>query len=668
MTDKLPARPPGGGGRAPHHRQPGAPRRARPRDPRCPRRSPAHPRRALPRAPWHGRGLLRRLRHRQPAGPVVRGERRAARGPSLPRRPRGSRGLRVPGAGRRQRARDRRRARAGGHLRHPARGAGIKLGMPPAKLGLIYSHTGLRKFIDLCGPANTAELFYVGRNVDAERAERMGLVNEVVEPDELDERVLDLAAEIAANAPLSLAGNKRALRALRSQPLPEEVERELIELRESCFRSEDFREGVAPSPRSAARSGAGAERAARETAPSGAGPTVAANRAAPHLPRRGAQARRDRGSRRARRADRARLARSSRALRRLHRHVLARQRQVGRLRRGLRLLLAVALRGGRHADARDDEPRADPRARPRRRGGRRAPLLHGHPGPGPVQARLRQHHRGSAPRLPAHQPQALRLDRAHVGRARPGPQGGGGAAGPPQRRDRRELLPGGLVHRSLRRAAAHHRRRPGRRPRDLRGRHPQPRRVQRAAGGDGLRAGRGESHLGAHQPAQPAPRHEVRRSRADGSVGGGQVGGDLPADPARGAVPPVRGPQREPRCGRHPAAGRQGRAQRRDDGQLPHHPRLGARAGPADVRGAGAERRPPGRQRRQPPARQPLGLARGREPAHAGRRARRLTGRGQLLGSLHAAAPPPQGVGAAAARRGSQHLPRDRPRRGTRAA
>jgi enoyl-CoA hydratase/carnithine racemase len=121
---------------------------------------------------------------------------------------------------------------------------GIKVGMPPARLGLIYSHTGLRRFIEVCGPANTAELFYVARNVDAERAERMGLVNEVVEPDELDGRVLGLAAEIAANAPLSLAGNKRVLRALRSQPLPEHVERELIELRESCFRSEDFREGV----------------------------------------------------------------------------------------------------------------------------------------------------------------------------------------------------------------------------------------------------------------------------------------------------------------------------------------------------------------------------------------------------------------------------------------
>ena len=121
---------------------------------------------------------------------------------------------------------------------------GIRLGMPPAKLGLIYSHTGLLKFMQACGPANTAELFYVGRNVEVERAERMGLVNEVVEPDELDDRTLELAAEIASGAPLSLAGNKRILRALRAHTLPPELERELIDLRESCFRSEDFREGV----------------------------------------------------------------------------------------------------------------------------------------------------------------------------------------------------------------------------------------------------------------------------------------------------------------------------------------------------------------------------------------------------------------------------------------
>jgi len=123
---------------------------------------------------------------------------------------------------------------------------GIKVGMPPAKLGLIYSHTGLRKFLELCGPAHTAELFYVGQRVDADRGAQIGLIQHVVEAEELEERTLAMAAEIAANAPLSLAGNKRILRTLRAHEgdLPEEVEQEMVELRESCFRSEDFREGV----------------------------------------------------------------------------------------------------------------------------------------------------------------------------------------------------------------------------------------------------------------------------------------------------------------------------------------------------------------------------------------------------------------------------------------
>ncbi len=121
---------------------------------------------------------------------------------------------------------------------------GVKMGMPPAKLGLIYSHTGLAKFIDVCGPANTAELFFVGRNVDAERGHEMGLVNEVVDAERLGDRVLDLSAEIASNAPLSLAGNKQMLRELRALRLPAELERDLVELRESCFTSEDFREGI----------------------------------------------------------------------------------------------------------------------------------------------------------------------------------------------------------------------------------------------------------------------------------------------------------------------------------------------------------------------------------------------------------------------------------------
>ncbi len=124
--------------------------------------------------------------------------------------------------------------------------AGAKLGMPPAKLGLIYGHTGLERFIDVIGVANTRDLFLTGRTIDAERAREIGLVGEVVVDAELEVAALELAALIAANAPLSTRGNKRAIETLARFPrLTPEQERELIELRESCFRSEDFREGIA---------------------------------------------------------------------------------------------------------------------------------------------------------------------------------------------------------------------------------------------------------------------------------------------------------------------------------------------------------------------------------------------------------------------------------------
>lgn len=121
------------------------------------------------------------------------------------------------------------------------------VGMPPAKLGLIYSHTGLRKFVDAIGVMRTRQLFHVGRNVSATRAEAWGLVTEVVAADALAARGVALAAEIAALAPLALAGNKRILRELvRAEgELDADVERELVALRESCFRSDDFHEGVA---------------------------------------------------------------------------------------------------------------------------------------------------------------------------------------------------------------------------------------------------------------------------------------------------------------------------------------------------------------------------------------------------------------------------------------
>ena len=122
----------------------------------------------------------------------------------------------------------------------------IKMGMPPAKLGLVYSHTGIRKFIDVIGGARTRELFLVGGRINAAKAQTWGLVNDVLGVDELAEGAVELAREIAANAPLAQQGNKRVIRAVLdgAATLAPEVERELLALRHACFSSQDFREGV----------------------------------------------------------------------------------------------------------------------------------------------------------------------------------------------------------------------------------------------------------------------------------------------------------------------------------------------------------------------------------------------------------------------------------------
>jgi len=122
----------------------------------------------------------------------------------------------------------------------------ISLGMPPAKLGLVYSHTGLRRFIDAIGAARTRELFLLGRYIDAPTALSWGLVNRVAAAGELEGVALDLANELAGNAPLAQRGNKRVIAALlrAESELPAEVEEELIELRRGSFASRDLREGI----------------------------------------------------------------------------------------------------------------------------------------------------------------------------------------------------------------------------------------------------------------------------------------------------------------------------------------------------------------------------------------------------------------------------------------
>jgi enoyl-CoA hydratase/carnithine racemase len=122
----------------------------------------------------------------------------------------------------------------------------IKLGMPPAKLGLVYSHTGVRRFLDAIGAARTRELFLLGSYIDAPTALAWGLVTRVARSADLEAAGLELAGELAGNAPLAQKGNKRVIAALLNGEgqLEDEVEQELIELRRASFASQDMREGV----------------------------------------------------------------------------------------------------------------------------------------------------------------------------------------------------------------------------------------------------------------------------------------------------------------------------------------------------------------------------------------------------------------------------------------
>ncbi len=122
----------------------------------------------------------------------------------------------------------------------------VQLGMPPAKLGVVYGIAGLNRFLTTIGAARTRELFLTGRRIDAATAERWGLVNEVVEAEALPAAALARAPEIAANAPLSLRGNKAGIRALVSAAGElDAVTADVLEAeRRAAFESDDLREGL----------------------------------------------------------------------------------------------------------------------------------------------------------------------------------------------------------------------------------------------------------------------------------------------------------------------------------------------------------------------------------------------------------------------------------------
>jgi enoyl-CoA hydratase/carnithine racemase len=99
-----------------------------------------------------------------------------------------------------------------------------------------------RRLVLQMGPAQTAELLLTGRLLAASEAGNIGLINQVFPADKLMDLTIDLAGEIAGNAPLTVWAAKQTLQKCRPEwTAPWEIEKEPF-LR--CFTSDDFQEGI----------------------------------------------------------------------------------------------------------------------------------------------------------------------------------------------------------------------------------------------------------------------------------------------------------------------------------------------------------------------------------------------------------------------------------------
>jgi enoyl-CoA hydratase/carnithine racemase len=119
-----------------------------------------------------------------------------------------------------------------------------RFAVPAAKLGLGYGYTGLKRLVDVVGPAFAKEIFYTARQFDAAEALTMGLINRAVPSEELEGAVKAITDMISANAPLTI----KAVKFTVGEILKDEGKRNLprvTEMVEACFVSRDYNEGRA---------------------------------------------------------------------------------------------------------------------------------------------------------------------------------------------------------------------------------------------------------------------------------------------------------------------------------------------------------------------------------------------------------------------------------------
>ena len=115
----------------------------------------------------------------------------------------------------------------------------------PAKLGVPYNVAGMVTFLNAANLRIVREMAYTARPISAARAEQLGMVNHVVPVPELESFTLELARQIAANAPLSISVMKEQLRILAgARPMSPQGFERVEGLRRVVYDSDDYQEGI----------------------------------------------------------------------------------------------------------------------------------------------------------------------------------------------------------------------------------------------------------------------------------------------------------------------------------------------------------------------------------------------------------------------------------------
>ena len=117
-----------------------------------------------------------------------------------------------------------------------------RFGLPAARLGLGYPFQRVKQLIDTVGPGAAKDIIFSARRITAEDAQRIGLVQQIVEEEALENHVMEYAGQIAQNAPLTVAALKFAAIQAFKDPDTRELDK-VQEMVDACFASEDYIEG-----------------------------------------------------------------------------------------------------------------------------------------------------------------------------------------------------------------------------------------------------------------------------------------------------------------------------------------------------------------------------------------------------------------------------------------